>query len=113
MTNAELQFRLNKPTTDIFICWDDTSTMKKLLILLYAYGYNFVNKENFNIDQSCEALKIEMEKDFYKWYHGNSKPILHIFYNDINGKNELQMTTKSIIRTYPQYKKAKFHCYCG
>jgi hypothetical protein len=113
MDNAKLQFRLNKPTTDILISWNDTPTMKKLLTLLYAYGYNFVNKENFNINKSCEDLKREVEADFYKWYHGNSKPILHIFYNDINGRNELQFTTKSIIRTYPQYKNAKIYNYFG
>lgn len=113
MNNAALQFRLNKPTTDIFISWNDTLTMKKLLTLLYAYGYNFVNKENFNVNQPCEDLKVEMENDFYKWYHKNSKPILHIFYNNINGKNELQMTTKTIINSYPQYKNVKVHCYVG
>lgn len=113
MNNKDLQFRLNKPTTDILISWNDTPAMKKLLTLVYAYGYNFVNKENFNINQSCEELKVEMETAFYKWYHGNSKPILHIFYNSINGKNELQLATKSIIRTYPQYKNAKIYCYFG
>ena len=113
MNKAELLNTINKETTDIFIEWNDTPSMKVLLTILYSYGYNFVNKENFNINQSCENLKIEMENDFYKWYHGNSKPILHIFYNDINGKNELQLTTKAIIKTYPQYKKLKTHLYFG
>ncbi|MDD5980143.1 MAG: hypothetical protein PUC23_03425 [bacterium] len=111
--NSKLQFMLNTPTTDILISWNDTPTMRKLLTLLYAYGYNFVNKENYNINQSCEDLKTEIENDFYKWYHGNSKPILHIFYNHINGKNELQLTTKTIIRTYPQYKNKEIFTYFG
>ena len=37
-------------------------------------------------------------------YHGNSKLILHLFYNNITGRNEMQYTTKTIIKTYPQYK---------
>ena len=111
MRTAEIQAKLNTHHTDIFIHWNDTPTIKKLLTLLYAYNYNFVNKPNFNIDQTSAELKAEMEKDFYKWYHGNSKPILHIFYNNINEKNELQLTTQTIIRTYPQYKKAKIYSY--
>lgn len=113
MTLAQLQARLNTRYTDIFIEYTDTPTMRTLLILLYKYGYNFVNKPNFDTAKSCEELKTDIYTDFYKWYHGNSKPILHIFYNDINGKNELQFTTKSIVKTYPQYKTAKFHAIFG
>jgi hypothetical protein len=104
---------LNKTTTDILVSLTDTPTTKKLLALLYKNGYNFVNKENFNIGLSCEELKKQIETDFYKWYHGNSKPVLHIFYNPINGRNVLQLTTKTIIKTYPQYKNAKIQNYFG
>ena len=113
MTNEELQFRLNRPTTDIFIFWNDTPTMKQLLTLVYAYGYNFVNGENFSLNQSCESLKSEMESRFYSRYHGNSKPILHIYYNSLTKRNELQLTTQSVIKNHPQYKRAEIRCYFG
>lgn len=113
MDNAKLQFRLNTLETDIFVRWDDIFKMKKLLTLLYAYGYNFVNGKNFDVSQSYGELKEEVEAEFYKWYHGNSKPILHIFYNRINGKNELQFTTDSVLRTHPQYKKINIYRYKG
>ena len=38
------------------------------------------------------------------WYHGNSKLILHLFYNDINQRHEMVVTTKATLKTYPQYK---------
>lgn len=38
------------------------------------------------------------------WYHGNSKLILHLMYNNITCRKEMVVTTKAIIKTYPQYK---------
>ena len=113
MTYAELQFSLNKPTTNVFVSWNDTPTMKSLLTLVYAYGYNFINGENFSIDQTCEAMKNEMESRFYSRYHGNSKPVLHIYYNSLNKRNELQLTTQSLIKNHPEYKRSKIHAYFG
>mgnify|MGYP000020401444 CR=1 FL=1 len=33
-------------------------------------------------------------------YHGNSKLLLHTFYNDMTGKFEMQYTTKSVYLSY-------------
>ena len=104
---------LNKTTTDILVSLTDTPTTKKLLSMLYKKGYNFIHGENYNIELPCDELKKQIETDFYRWYHGNSKPILHIFYNSITGKNELQLATRTVIRTYPQYKNAKIQNYFG
>lgn len=38
------------------------------------------------------------------WYHGNSKLILHLMYNNITCRKEMVVTTKATIKTYPQYK---------
>jgi hypothetical protein len=46
-------------------------------------------------------------KEAKSCYHGNSKLLLDAFYNSITGKNEIQVTTKSVIRTYLQYKNTK------
>lgn len=37
-------------------------------------------------------------------FHGNSKLLLHLFHNDITERDEMQVTTVSVINTYPQYK---------
>jgi hypothetical protein len=50
-----------------------------------------------------------MEKRFYRFAHGNAKPILHIFYNSITGKNDIEFTALTYLRTYPQYKNTKVH----
>lgn len=42
-----------------------------------------------------------------KQIHGNAKLIIHAFYNDITRKHEIQFGTKSIYRTYPQFKNIK------
>ena len=38
------------------------------------------------------------------WYHGNAKLILHLYYNDIVDRHEMVVTTKTTLKTYPQYK---------
>ena len=109
MTFNELENELKKGKADLFLRWHDTPTMAKVLKMLYKYGFNFVCRPNLNTAHPLHELKAEKETAFYSYYHGNSKPILHIFYNDITGKNDIQYTTESITKTYPQYKKAKFY----
>ena len=43
-------------------------------------------------------------KECKGFYHGNSKLLMHTFFNDITGKNEMCVTTLSVMKTYPQYK---------
>ena len=86
MNFADFQSKLNTQYTDIVIRWNDTPTMHKALNLLYAYNYNFVCAPNLNTAQSCADLKKDMETFFYKYMHGNAKPLLHIFYNNITNK---------------------------
>lgn len=37
---------------------------------------------------------------FKSHFHGNSKLLLHVFYNTITGKYDMQVTTKTIEKTY-------------
>ena len=39
-----------------------------------------------------------------RFYHGNSKLLIHTFFNDITNKSEMSITTLSVLKTYPQYK---------
>ena len=39
------------------------------------------------------------------WYHKNSKLLLHLFYNDITRRYEMQITTAAIEKSYPQINK--------
>lgn len=43
-------------------------------------------------------------KEMKSRIHGNSKLLIHAFWNDILNRPEFNCTTKSILRTYPQYK---------
>ena len=58
-----------------------------------AYKFRFPN----NIIPSFEEAK--------NYYHKNSKLLLHLFYNEITGKHEMQLTTKAVSLSYPQNKK--------
>lgn len=40
-----------------------------------------------------------------RYYHGNSKLLLCLFYNDITKKHEMQITTKTVARSYPSTGK--------
>ncbi len=73
----------------------DASTKEKFnrtVRKLFAAGFQWVG---LNKNPSFEDCK--------KNIHGNGKLIINAFYNDINGKNELQYGTRSIYNTYPQY----------
>lgn len=114
MNNAELQCRLNTKHTDLLLSWgNDYATLRKLLKLLYAYNYHFVGRGDFDADTSVDDLRNAVTTAFFNFYHGNSKPLLHVFYNPITGKNEMQLTNLTNIRTYPQYRKVKVNYYCG
>lgn len=114
MNNEKLQARLNTKYTDLILSWgNDTATLRKLLKLLYAYGYHFVGRPDFDANVSVEELRNAFETAFFRCYHGNSKPLLHVFYNPITGKNEMQLTNLTNIRTYPQYRNVKVAIYCG
>ena len=76
--------------------------------------YNASTKEKFN--RVTEKLlsngyvwvglnKKPSFEDCVKYIHGNAKLVIHAFYNDITKKNEIQFGTRSIYKTYPQYKR--------
>lgn len=46
-----------------------------------------------------------------KYYHGNSKLLLHVFLNSITNKIEMQFTTKSTLLSYPQYTNKTIKSY--
>jgi len=46
-------------------------------------------------------------EEIKKNYHGNSKPLIHLFYNSLTRAYEMQATTASIEKSYPQIKNVK------
>ena len=40
-------------------------------------------------------------------YHGNSKLLLRLFWNDITNMHEMQVTTATIEKSYPQIKNVR------
>ena len=41
------------------------------------------------------------------FYHRNSKLLIHAFWNSITNRSEMNVTTLSVLKTYPQYKGKK------
>ena len=91
---------------DIFVPHLDKATSEKLINLAKEHGYNF-----FGTYKNKTVL--EIINDFYKYNHGNSKILWHFYYNDIVGKLEITMTSKTIKNTYPQLKNIPITYYFG
>lgn len=104
---------LDKYDTNIIIEWNDTKTMMKLIQLLYIKKYSFVGGYYCNLTKSTEEIQEEIYKMFYQYYHKNSKIYLHIFYNNITGKNDIQFTNLVSFRSYPQLKNKPIYHYFG
>ena len=78
--------------------------------------YNACTEEKFNkVNQTLQA-------NGYEWVGLNKNPsfeqcrgeigrrcklVLHAFYNDITRKHEIQFGSRSIYKTYPQFKNIK------
>lgn len=43
-------------------------------------------------------------KECKSMYHGNSKLLIHAFFNDFVNRYEMQAATLSVLESYPQYK---------
>lgn len=68
----------------------------KVVTELLNNGYEWVGLNNKPTFEECK-----------KFIPGNAKLVIHAFYNDITRKKEIQFVTKSIYKTYPQYKNIK------
>lgn len=89
---------------DIFLdCNSNIDTIDYMLTLARKEG--FASASDFEKEIPTAA---ELFTKFKKYYHGNSKMILHFFYNNITKRKEFEIGTKTIYRSYPQYKNAKF-----
>lgn len=60
--------------------------------MVSPWMFNFPNKT------------IPKYQEVKKLYHGNSKLLMHLYFNDITGLYEMQVTTASVEKTYPQIK---------
>ena len=78
----------------LYISVKDAETYKDAIVSAMVSEYMFSFPGNI-IPRFCDAKK---------WYHGNSKLLLHMFYNDITKQYELSITTASVEKSYPQIK---------
>ena len=108
----DIENTIKDKTTDFFISWNDTPTMRHLLKFLDDNNFKWLTLTQYNL-RNCSKLKQQIYNDFYKFYHGNSQILIHIFYNDINDKFEIQFSNITNAKTYPQYKKLKIYRYFG
>ena len=63
---------------------------------LQANGYEWVG---INKDPSFRECKRHID--------GRAKLVLHAFYNDITRKHEIQFGTRTIYKSYPQFRNIK------
>lgn len=108
----DIEKTIENKTTDFFIMWSDTPTMRKLLKFLYDNNFKWISLKQYTLDNLSE-LKQQIHNDFYKFYHGNSQILIHIFYNDINNKFEIEFSNITNAKSYPQYKNLKIYRYFG
>lgn len=94
-----------KNKQDIFVAFVDRKTIDNLLLYFYSIGGSFPNRITMNGFEAWEY--------FYHYSPKTAKPILHFYFNNIINKYEVQLTYKSIIYSYPQYKKIKINYYFG
>lgn len=85
---------------DMFLEFSDRATMQKIFQKAYAVGFSFPNNKQMDAYEAWEYF-------YYYSRNKNAKPIVHFFYNSIIGKNEMSLTYRAIIKSYPQYKNAK------
>ena len=81
--------------------------MIKLIDINTKEKFDNITKEYINKGFSWGSDFLDIQPSFEEarqWYHGNSKLLLHVYYNDINNKFEMQVTTLTTINSYPQYK---------
>lgn len=57
-------------------------------------------KKGYTFPNGGKGWDFETAKSLY---HGNSKLLLHCFYNDITKKKEMKYITRSVYLSYPQY----------
>ena len=81
----------------IYIKVKDRETYSKIITSAY------ISEWAFQFPNHC-AISYDQAK---KHYHGNSKLLMHLFYNELTGKHELQVTTATIEKSYPQIKSIK------
>lgn len=81
---------------DIYIRLDNEQTYKSAITsaLISPWMFSFPNR-----------IAPPKYEDAKKWYHGNSKLLLHLFFNDLTNKYEMQISTATIAKSYPQNKK--------
>lgn len=95
---------------EAFIRVDTLDKFKKAICDCYISDWHF-DYPNGGIKNGFYG---NAEKDFAyfkKLYHGNSKLLLNVFYNEWTRRYEMQVTTAATIRSYPQYKNKKLPIY--
>lgn len=79
---------------EIYINANDEQTYNKIIETAKNSKYKF-------------TFPCDIMPTFYiakKYYNRNSKILINLFFNDINGKYEMQVTTRKTALSYPQAK---------
>lgn len=87
---------------DLYVRIPDEQTYNEAVIsaLVSPWLFSFPNRKIIPPPQYGEIKKN---------YHGNSKPLLHLFYNDITKCHEMQVTTATIAKSYPHIRNKRLN----
>lgn len=85
--------------------------VKNQYIIKFNNYYAFQSYDSLIAIYDIEKNKLVLGCDFD--YSVTTLKYLHIFYNPLNGKNEIQFTNLTNIRSYPQYKNKQYYLYFG
>lgn len=80
-------------------CGNNPDTLQAFLNAAEADGYVMANDFDHRVPDAMVLLK-----SFKNCYHGNSKLLLHFYTNKITGRKEIDFGTRSVYRSYPQYR---------
>lgn len=82
---------------DLYIRVPDEETYK------HAVCSAFLSPWHFRFPNGLFPKFDEMRQN----YHGNGKLLLHLFWNDLANMHEMQVTTATIEKSYPQIKNVR------
>lgn len=89
----------------IYIKVNDEKSYNEAALSAFLSPWQFCFPVPKGIDKSCSFSAMK------EHFRGNSKLLLHLFHNSITGKFEMQVTTASIEKSFPQNRSVKLPIY--
>lgn len=91
---------------DLYVRIPDSETLEKVYAnaKLSPWDFDFPNRK-YPLYSSLYGMYVAMKL----YYHGRSKLLLHLFYNDITRCYEMQFTTATTEKSYPHIRNKRLN----